>query len=106
MLLYLPWSDKKKCIEEIVKMKGVMKSLNMDIGRKNYEDAIEHEISTTGTNITLRMNNNYEMTKQKVTKVAITPIHNKMRVLSNNACAPFIEGLKAEDYIVERYCKK
>jgi hypothetical protein len=88
-------------MDDIIKMKGVMRSLNMNIGRQNYSDAIERNIPATGVNMTLRMSrSSFNMTKQTVTKVAITPIHNKMRVLSDNSCAPFIEGLKADDYIV------
>jgi hypothetical protein len=95
------WNGKSRKMEDIIKMKGVMRNLNLNLGRQNYLNAIEHNTPAIGTNITLRMNKNHEMTKQKVDKVAITPIHNKMIVLANNSCAPFIEGLKAEDYIVE-----
>jgi hypothetical protein len=96
------WSGKKKRMDDIIKMKGVMKRLNMNIGRQNYANAIEHNISTNGTNMMLRMSrSSFKMTKQKVNKVAITPTHNKMRVLADNSCAPFIEGLKAEDYLVD-----
>jgi hypothetical protein len=47
-----------------------------------------------GENILLRIRaekgKDFEMTKQLQPKIALTAIHNKMRVLKNNACAAFI----------------
>jgi hypothetical protein len=43
----------------------------------------------------------FQMTKQEQTKVAISALHNKMVLLDNNACAPFIYGLTRKDYIIK-----
>ena len=45
--------------------------------------------------------NTMEMSKITVQKNALTGFHNKMIVLKNQACCPFIKGLTANDYIVD-----
>ena len=45
------------------------------------------------------MNHNI-MSKITINKNALTGFHNKMIVLSNEACAPFINGLSAKNYLV------
>jgi hypothetical protein len=89
--------------EGIAKFKGVMGRYNKNINGDDYLNVITKNATITGTNVTLRekkIGDDFEMTKQRQTKNAITALHNKMRVLSNDSCAPFIDGLKKEDYIV------
>ena len=40
------------------------------------------------------------MSKITINKNALTGFHNKMIVLPNEACAPFIKGLRANNYEV------
>jgi hypothetical protein len=89
--------------EGIAKLKGVMGKYNKNINGDDYFNVITKNVTITGINVTLRekqIGDDFEMTKQRQTKNAITPLHNKMRVLSNDSCAPFVDGLTKEDYIV------
>ena len=44
---------------------------------------------------------NGTMSKISVVKNALTGLHTKMIVLSNQCCAPFIKGINANDYVVK-----
>jgi hypothetical protein len=50
------------------------------------------------------MEDNYRfyMAQTVISKDAITPKHNKMVVLKNQSCPPFIEGLTYQDYVVQK----
>jgi hypothetical protein len=90
--------------KEIMKMKGVSRRTNKQIGAADCMLVIREKKIITGKNITFRtqkVGNDHMMTKQVQTKVALSPSHNKMIVSEGDACAPFIYGLKREDYIFE-----
>jgi hypothetical protein len=71
---------------------------------EDYKKAIIEKEATCNNNMLLRMISPkglpFQMVKQYQYKKVITPTHNKMRVLENNSCAPFIKGLGREKYIV------
>lgn len=37
----------------------------------------------------------------RMEKSALTEIHNKMIVLSNGCCAPFMNGINADHYLID-----
>jgi hypothetical protein len=81
---------------DIMKVKGVILKQNPHISHQSYRDVLTSGNPMNGENIMLRIRaekgKDFEMTKQLQPKIALTAIHNKMRVLSNNSCAPFIEN--------------
>jgi hypothetical protein len=98
------YNKKKDDYENITKAKGYSQKFT-HLDRTNYEDAISPESKTTfRSNMLFKMiapkGFDFRMEKQFQMKKVITPIHDKMRVLENNSCAPFIDGLKREDYLV------
>jgi hypothetical protein len=88
----------------VMKVKGVSLKQNPHITPESYKQVLESKIPAMGENILLKMKSekgkDFQMTKQIQPKIVMTAIHNKMRVLSNESCAPFIEGLGKDDYIV------
>ena len=81
-----------------LKLKGVSLKKNK-ITSKDYENVIANNTVIAGKNINLQFKNNM-MSKLTVNKNALTGTHTKMICLSNQACAPYVHGLNADDYIV------
>jgi hypothetical protein len=94
----------KESVKDILKVKGVTLKQNPQIGPESYKQVLSEKTVIMGENILLRMKaekgQDFRMTKQIQPKIVMTGIHNKMRVLSNESCAPFVEGLGKESYIV------
>jgi hypothetical protein len=89
--------------KEIMKIKGLSQKNNGHITQEMVLGVIRENKTIKGENKifrTQKIENVWKMTKQVQTKVAISALHNKMICLENNACAPFIYGLKREDYII------
>ena len=94
--MYTIWSDDRTIS---LKVKGISLKKN-NIKSSDYKDVIDGRTVKKGKNINLQMNNNV-MSKITVIKNALTCMHTKMVVLSNQCCCPFINGLTAKDYFVE-----
>ena len=77
-----------------LKLKGVSLKKNRIVSA-DYKTALENTIQ--GKNINLQLKN-HTMSKVTVHKNALTATHTKVVVLPNQACAPFIHGLKAAQY--------
>jgi hypothetical protein len=89
-------TDKK----EVFKAKGV--SNRTPLYKDNYLQALLGEL-TMATNIGFRMikkNGGDKFVKLETEKKAITGIHNKMVVLKNHCCAPFVYGKTSKDYAI------
>ena len=99
---YTIWNNKEDGTSETksLKLKGVSLKKN-SIQSSDYLHVIQERTVKPGININLQMNHN-QMSKITVYKNALTGFHNKMIVLPNESCAPFIKGLTANDYICER----
>ena len=79
-----------------LKLKGVSLKKNRIVSA-DYKTALESTVQ--GKNINLQLKN-HTMSKVTVYKNALTATHTKVVVLPNQACAPFIHGLKADQYVV------
>ena len=79
-----------------LKLKGVSLKKNRIVSA-DYKTALESTIQ--GKNINLQLKN-HVMSKVTVHKNALTATHTKVVVLENQSCAPFIYGLKADQYKV------
>jgi hypothetical protein len=79
-----------------LKLKGVSLKKNRIVS-SDYKTALESTVQ--GKNINLQLKN-HTMSKVTVYKNALTATHTKVVVLPNQACAPFIHGLKADAYVV------
>jgi hypothetical protein len=90
--------------QNILKVKGVTLKQNPQVSLESYKKVLNEKATIMGENIILRMKaekgQDFQMTKQVQPKIVMTGIHNKMRVLSNESCAPFIEGLGKDNYLV------
>jgi hypothetical protein len=88
---------------QTMKVKGVSLGRNKITG-EDYEDVVMKEKIIKGSNCGFHMKEidgiKY-MIKLETEKNAITPTHNKMICLSNYSCAPIIEGLTKDDYLVD-----
>jgi hypothetical protein len=84
--------------KSVVKGKGV--SSRNKIGASAYVENINEQTQLKGTNVGFHVRNN-RLVKESIEKKAITGIHTKMVTLSNNSCAPFVFGIKPENYIVK-----
>ena len=71
-----------------------------NIVSNDYLDILQNRNIKKGKNINLQMKNG-TMSKISVVKNALTGLHTKMIVLSNQCCAPFIKGINANDYVIE-----
>jgi hypothetical protein len=96
--------DTKNVLVDVTKAKGYSQDY-LRLKRENYEGAVGSDgVSTLRTNMLMRMvfpkGEPAQMMKQIQNKKVITPVHDKMRVLKNYSCAPFIPGLKKDDYII------
>jgi hypothetical protein len=91
-------------LKDTLKVKGVSLKQNPQITFDSYKTVITKKFEIHGENIMLTMwapkGQPYVMTKQKQPKIAMTSIHNKMRVLPNQCCAPFILGLERKQYSI------
>lgn len=95
---YTIWNDHSdKAIS--LKLKGVSLKKN-NIKSSDYESIIKDKIIVPGININLQMKKN-RMSKVTVNKNALTGFHNKMIVLENESCVPFINGLTSNDIVIE-----
>jgi hypothetical protein len=96
------WEDENSP-QQLRKMKGVSRKYN-EILEEQYADVINKNSVVYGVNYQLKLNAlgplPFQMMSIKQRKAALTPLHNKMRVLSNQSCAPLIEKLTRADYIV------
>ena len=79
-----------------LKLKGVSLKKNRIVSA-DYKTALESTVQ--GKNINLQLKN-HVMSKVTVVKNALTATHTKVVVLPNQACAPFIHGLNASQYVV------
>jgi hypothetical protein len=89
--------------KETMKIKGVSISRN-DIKENDYTTCLFDNKTIKGKNCGFYIkdvNGEKVVVKMETEKDAITPTHNKMICLSNYSCAPFIDGMKREDYIVK-----
>jgi hypothetical protein len=82
-----------------LKIKGCSLGRNPQITSASYKDNIRDGTTANATNCGFHVKNG-EIVKDYVEKTAISGIHNKMIVLSNNSCAPYIKGLNISDYSV------
>ena len=94
---YTIWNNNG--ITKSLKLKGVSLKKNKIIS-SDYREVIQKESVKSGRNISLQLKNG-QMSKVFITKNALTMTHTKMICLPNNSCAPFIFGLKADNYKVE-----
>jgi hypothetical protein len=87
-----------------MKIKGLMQKFNHLSGNDYLEVLNDKDKVIHSRNVMLRMkatgNKEYAMMKIQQDKIVLTSKHDKMRVLDNNSYAPFVKGLKREDYIV------
>ena len=79
-----------------LKLKGVSLKKNKIVSA-DYKKVIDEETIKAGRNISLQLKNG-QMKKVFTNKNALTMAHSKMIVLPNQACAPFIHGIKASQY--------
>jgi hypothetical protein len=94
---------------EVKKMKGVSVGLNPDITLENYKSCLERSIPKQGYNPGFKIivsdikSHQYEMIKYEQTKNALNNFDlDKMVILPNHACAPYLPGLLSnKDYIVK-----
>ena len=93
---YTIWNNNG--VTKSLKLKGVSLKKNKIVS-SDYKDVLDHQSVKLGKNINLQMNHNV-MSKITINKNALTGFHNKMIVLPNEACAPFIKGLRANNYEV------
>ena len=93
---YTIWSNENTIS---LKLKGVSLKKN-NIVSNDYLDILQNRNIKKGKNINLQMKNG-TMSKISVVKNALTGLHTKMIVLSNQCCAPFIKGINANDYVIE-----
>ena len=86
-------------ITKSLKLKGVSLKKNKIIS-SDYKDVIDNQSVKSGRNISLQLKNG-QMSKVFITKNALTMTHTKIVVLSNQSCAPYVFGLKSENYKIE-----
>ena len=86
-------------VTKSLKLKGVSLKTNK-IKSSDYKDILDNKCVKSGKNINLQMNHNI-MSKITINKNALTGFHNKMIVLPNESCAPFIRDLRAANYEVQ-----
>ena len=86
-------------VTKSIKLKGVSLKTNK-IKSSDYKDILDNKCVKSGKNINLQMNHNI-MSKITINKNALTGFHNKMIVLPNESCAPFIRDLRAVSYEVQ-----
>ncbi|KAA6381509.1 MAG: hypothetical protein EZS28_022964 [Streblomastix strix] len=79
-----------------IKLKGVNQKTNK-ITKEQIVDCIEEGKITKCTNMRLGQKN-HQMSQLAIEKNGITGIHDKMIVLENQSCCPFIFGLSSKDY--------
>ena len=106
---YTIWNNKENGSMETksLKVKGVSLKKN-NINPTDYYTIIVDKCVIPGKNINLQMNRN-QMSKVTIQKNALTGFHNKMIVLEDQTCVPFIKGLTANDVIIkscEEYAKE
>ena len=86
-------------VTKSLKLKGVSLKKNKIIS-SDYQEVITNETVKAGRNISLQLKHN-KMSKVFITKNALTMTHTKMICLPNNSCAPYIHGMKADQYRVQ-----
>ncbi|KAA6361641.1 MAG: hypothetical protein EZS28_042832 [Streblomastix strix] len=85
--------------KEKIKLKGVNQKTTK-ISKQDIVDNIESGSITKATNMRLGQKK-YIMSKIATQKNGITGIHTKMVVLKDQSCCPYIQGLKASDYVID-----
>ncbi|KAA6370398.1 MAG: hypothetical protein EZS28_034075 [Streblomastix strix] len=87
---------KNYCDDSKIKQKGVNQKINK-ITKDQIVDCINVGKITQCTNMRLGQKN-HQMCQLSIEKNGITGIHNKMIVLENQSCCPFMYGITAKDY--------
>jgi hypothetical protein len=100
---YILKGNKTTDKEDVRKMKGVSVRLNDDINLMSYKSCLESSVSVMGIyrgfmmiEFTFTWDGEVPTEKKAVNGLAL----DKMIVFENNACAPFLPNLTAEDYVV------
>ena len=97
--VYTIWNDDNT--PKAVKVKGISLKTN-DIKSKDYKDVIDNGTVKVGMNRNLQMTRKSgipQMSRIEVSKNALTGFNNKLITLPNQACAPYMFGLVAADYV-------
>ena len=84
---------------EINKLKGLNLTDN-DIHYDDYKEIIDKNSTKSGVNKMIKCKG-CDLFEIEQEKRCLTGYHNKMVVLSNQCCAPFVYGLKASDYSIQ-----
>jgi hypothetical protein len=87
------------------KMKGCNDKRNPQITAQSYMENISDKKLTMAENCgfhPVKYNSQQVLVKDTVNKKCITGVHTKMIVLENECCAPYIYGLTAKDYYVDK----
>jgi hypothetical protein len=84
-----------------LKLKGISVKLNKGIDGDAFRKCLHENTIVPAENYALRQKN-HEMTKQLIRKSGLTGIHTKMVVLPNQACLPFVYGINADNYVIEK----
>ena len=84
---------------EINKLKGLNLTDN-DIHYDDYKEIIDKNSTKSGVNKIMKCKG-CDLFEIEQEKRSLTGFHNKMIVLSNQCCVPYVYGLIAEAYIVE-----
>jgi hypothetical protein len=92
------FDSKANKFKDVLKNKGVSKR-NTHISGYNYDKCISEGSASSATNVGFHFRSG-RLVKDELNKIAITGIHSKMIVLRNQSCAPFIYGMKPEQYII------
>ncbi|KAA6367403.1 MAG: hypothetical protein EZS28_037070 [Streblomastix strix] len=87
------------CANTKIKLKGVNQKSNK-ITKDQIVDCINEGKITKCTNMRLGQKN-HQMSQLSIEKNGITGIHNKIVVLENQSCCPYMYGLTAKDYSYE-----
>ena len=84
---------------EINKLKGLNLTDN-DIHYDDYKEIIDKNSTKSGVNKIMKCKG-CDLFEIEQEKRSLTGFHNKMIVLSNQCCVPYVYGLNASDYLVE-----
>jgi hypothetical protein len=86
-----------------MRVKGVSLKKNK-LCPNNYKGVIENKDNVNATNVNLQMkkyDDFLEMSKVRVSKIALSYQHTKMIVLKNESCVPFIYGVDASKWVCQ-----
>ncbi|KAA6395106.1 MAG: hypothetical protein EZS28_009373 [Streblomastix strix] len=84
----------------IMKLNGVKQEQNSQINKKQFQDNIDKNIITKVNNTSLI--HKQEILSQVIQeRIGISGINTKTIVLRNQACAPYVNGVKADKYFID-----